>query len=315
MCLWSCNTSSDYYDISSLKEPLIVINSRLIARQSPRVSVSKIWGSTAKFPTEIFYRDADVELFEEGKSVGKLFLKDSLYINPSYIIKANTQYTIKASVQGAKSVESESVLIPADVSILSTSYEINPTVKATNSYFNFPCLVTTTFKKDIEVAGYGIQILGFNKEEQQLYSDNENLESNSQTIAKSPCLFAGNCVDVGLDGTIGELTYRGYSSYVSKCLDSSEKNIKIMTSLESYGLAHANRYPPYSPAPQSRKITKLIVTVTAISKEGLELSRTTKVMEGFSAALSEPYPTYSNIKGGLGIVIGYNVAYKVLTIK
>ena len=62
-------------------------------------------------------------------------------------------------------------------------------------------------------------------------------------------------------------------------------------------------------------IFALLVTFSSCTVEELELAKSTQLVEGFTAALSEPHPTYSNIKGGLGIVTGYNVAYKILYIR
>lgn len=308
--LFSCQ-DSDYFEINTIKEPLIVINARLIARQSPKIYVGKIWGSTSKFPNETFYRDADVELFENGKSLGKLFLKDTLYQNPNYIIKANTEYKIKASVQGIKSVESESVLIPTDTFISNISYLEKSPFNSTNTTIGNPSLVTVTFRKDIQTAIYGVQLLAFNKEGERLFLFYENIDLGTQTFMKSPCLSDSYCPDVDLRGSLGLFIYRGRTAYLTKCIDSPEKSLRFVTTSKSTPLS------PTISNPQSdvEDVDKFLVTLTATSQEGLELSRTSKIMEGFEAALSEPYPTYSNIKGGLGIVIGYNVAYKVLTIK
>ena len=227
-CIWSCNTSSDYYDLSSVKNPKIILQARLIARQSPRIYVSKLWGATDEFPKETFLRNADVELFEGNRSVGKLFLKDSLYVNPNYIIKANTSYAIMVSVQGLPKVESEPVLIPADVEIINATYEKKSSVIDTRSYFRVPCLVNISFKKDEKIAGYGINVLGYNKEGENLVCRNENLElGRQQVLIKSPCIFETYNVDVDLDGNIGFFTY-SYNSYLNRCIDSPIKNVPIL---------------------------------------------------------------------------------------
>jgi Domain of unknown function (DUF4249) len=294
--LYGCQ-NPDYFDISKVKEPLIVINARLVARQSPKIYVGKIWGSTAKFPNETFYRNADVELFENGKSLGKLFLKDTLYQNPNFIIKSNTEYIIKASVQNMKPVESEPVLIPADGIITTATFLPNSSINSTINTLSNPALTTVTFKKNENVAGYGVQLIAYDKNNKQYFNLGENIDVGRETLIKSPCLFWSFCADVDIDGNIGKIVYRGRTAYLSKCIDTNEKQVRFVT-----GSNFAEN-------------TSLIITLTATSQEGVELSRTSKIMEGFEAALSEPYPTYSNIKGGLGIVIGYNVAYKVLTIK
>lgn len=311
-CIWSCNTSSDYYDLSSVKNPKIILQARLIARQSPRIYVSKLWGATDEFPKETFLRNADVELFEGNRSVGKLFLKDSLYVNPNYIIKANTSYAIMVSVQGLPKVESEPVLIPADVEIINATYEKKSSVIDTRSYFRVPCLVNISFKKDEKIAGYGINVLGYNKEGENLVCRNENLElGRQQVLIKSPCIFETYNVDVDLDGNIGFFTY-SYNSYLSRCIDSPIKNVPVMVELEGGILANSNRF---NSTPKSEQSNRLIICITAVSDEVIELSKTTKIVEGVTASLSEPYPTYSNVKGGLGIVTGHNVGYKILTIK
>lgn len=307
----SCNTSFDYYDLSFVQNPQVVLQARLIARQSPRVYVSKLWGATEMFPKETFLRNAEVEFFEEGKSLGKLFLKDSLYVKPDCIIKANTSYTIKVSVNGLPKVESYPVLIPADVEIISATYNTASTFKGTSNSFAMPCLVNTTFKKNETIAGYGINILGYNKEGEHLKCYNENIElGRQQVLIKSPCIFETYNVDVDLNGDIGSFTY-SHNSYLSRCLDSPEKTVPIMVELKGNVLANNSS----NSTPKSKQSNRLIVCLTAVSNEVIELSKTIKIVEGVTASLSEPYPTYSNVKGGLGIVTGHNVGYKILTIK
>jgi hypothetical protein len=310
--LLGCNTSSDYYDLSSVKNPQIILQARLIARQFPRVYVSKLWGATEVFPKETFLRNADVELFEDNQPVGKLFLKDSLYINPNYIIKANTHYTIKVNVEGLPKVESEPVLIPADVEIISATYDTKPTFKGTSNYFTIPCLVNVTFKKNEKIAGYGINVSGYNKEGEHLKCYNENLElGRQQVLIKSPCIFQTYNADIDLDGNVSSFTY-SYNSYLSRCLDVTEKTVPIMVELRGGILANA---PRFNSTPKSEQSNRLVVCINSVSDEVIELSKTIQLVEGVSAALSEPYPTYSNVKGGLGIVTGYNVGYRILTIK
>jgi hypothetical protein len=294
--LSSCQ-NLDNFEINTVKNPQIILQARLVARQSPSVYVSKLWGTTAPRPKETFYRDADVELFENGQSVGKLFLKDTLYQNTNYIIKPNTEYVIKASVQGTKSVESEPVLIPADVTISGLTYlEKSPFNSVINTYTN-PSLVTLTFKKDNRIAGYGVQLLLYDKDNKKYRDIGENIDLSTQTKVKSPCLFDSYCADVDINGNIGRILYRGRTAYLGKCIDTEEKQVRFVL------------------GSKFQENSNVIVTLTATSQEGVELSRTSRIIEGFTGSLSEPYPTYSNIKGGLGIAIGYNITYKVLTIK
>ncbi|MDZ7900162.1 MAG: DUF4249 family protein [Arcicella sp.] len=293
--LLSCQ-NLDSFEINTVKEPLIVIQANLIVTQSPKIYVGKLWGATAPRPKETFYRGADVELFENGKSVGKLFLKDTLYQNSNYIIKSNTNYVIKASVQGVKSVESEPVLIPADGVINNVVYLKNSPVNSTNNTIRNPALITVTFRKDDSVAGYGVQLLNYDKSSKKYFSLGENIDLGTLTFVKSPCLFDSYCANVDIDGNIGNFIYRGRTAYLSKCIDTEDKQVRFVT------------------GSGFEENTRIIAILTATSQEGVELSRTTKIVEGFQAALTEPYPTYSNVKGGIGIVIGYNVTYKVLTI-
>ena len=293
--LYSCQ-NLDSFEINSVKEPLIVLNANLIARQSPKIYVGKIWGTTVLRPQETFYRNADVELFENGKSVGKLFLKDTLYQNTNYVIKPDTKYVIKASVQGVKPVESEPVLIPVDGLITDIIFLKNSPVNSTNNTIRNPALISVTFKKDDSVAGYSIQLLNYDKNSKRYFSLGENIDLGTLTFVKSPCLFDSNTPNVDIDGNVGDFIYRGRTAYLRKCIDTENKQVRFVT---------GSGFPENS---------RVIIILTAISQEGIELSRTTKIVEGFQAALTEPYPTYSNVKGGIGIVIGYNVTYKVLNI-
>ena len=237
-------------------------------------------------------------------------MKDTLYQNSNYIIKPNTKYVIIASIKSLKSVESEPVLIPADGLITDISYLQKSPFNSTNSTIGNPSLVTVTFKRDTQTAIYGIQLLAFGKEDEPLFSRPENIDLGTQTFVKSPCLLDSYCPDVDLKGEIGLFTYRGKTAYLMKCIDSPTKAIRFVTTPKSTPI-----YPSKSnPQRDVVDISKFMATITATSQEGVELSRTTKIVEGFQAALTEPYPTYSNIKGGSGIVIGYNVSYKVLTI-
>jgi hypothetical protein len=238
-------------------------------------------------------------------------LKDTLYQNTDYIIKPNTKYVIKASIQGIKSIESEPVLIPADGIVTDIVYLQKSPFNSTNNTIGNPSLVTVAFEKNIQTAMYGVQLLAFGKEGEKLVSRPENIDLGTQTFVKSPCLLDSFCPDVDLKGEIGPFTYRGRTAYLMKCIDSPEKTLRFVTTPRSSPI-----YPTKNnPQRDVVDISKFMVTLTSTSQEGVELSRTTKIVEGFQAALTEPYPTYSNIKGGLGIVIGYNVTYKILTIK
>ncbi len=295
--LFSCQ-NLDNFEITTIKEPLIVMQANLIANQSPKIYVGKLWGATAPRPQETFYRNANVELFENGKSVGKLLLKDTLYQNTTYIIKPNTKYVIKASVQGINSIESEPVLIPPDVIIMDINYLEKSPVNPINGATKNPALTTLTFKRDYNVAGYGIEFLSYDRSSKKYQRLGENVDLGTITFVKSPCLFESYCADVDIEnGNIGKLNYRGRTAYLSKCIDTENKQVGFVT------------------GPLNKGSTTLVFTITATSQEGIELSRTTRIVEGFQAALTEPYPTYSNIKGGIGVIIGYNVTYKVFTIK
>ena len=308
-----CDNSLNTFEIDTVKNSLIVVNARLVARQIPRVYIGKIWGATAKFPKETFYRNADVELFAEEKSVGKLFLKDTMYVNPNYIIKGNVKYSIKVSVPKIGFAESESVLIPPDGLLLSATYNTKITVESAggNTVRN-PCLVTAVFKKSSDVAAYSVDLIGYN-DEGQLICGYNNLEFGRRTIIKSPCFFETATPYVDLLGNIGTFKFGKYA-YVSKCIDTTEKEVKLFADLNSYGFT----VPSLDPIKRfeiPNPINQIIVSVVAMSKEELELAKSIQLVEGFTAALSEPHPTYSNIKGGLGVVTGYNVSYKILYIR
>ncbi len=311
--LISCNNTLESFEILKLDKPLIVLNARLVARQIPRVYIGKIWGATAKFPEETFYRNADVELFADGELVGKLSLKDTMYINPNYIIKGNVKYSIKVSVPNIGSAESEPVLIPPDGLLLSATYNTKITVESAggNTVRN-PCLVTAVFKKSSDVAAYSVDLIGYN-DEGQLICGYNNLEFGRRTIIKSPCFFETATPYVDLLGNIGTFKFGKYA-YVSKCIDTPGKEVKLFADLNSYGFT----VPSLDPIKRfeiPNPINKIIVSVVAMSKEELELAKSIQLVEGFTAALSEPHSTYSNIKGGLGVVTGYNISYKILDIR
>lgn len=307
-----CDNTLNKFEIDTVKNSLIVVNARLVARQTPRVYIGKIWGSTAKFPVETFYRNADVELFADGESVGKLFLKDTVYINPNYIIKASVMYSIKVNVPNIGSAESEPVLIPPDGLLLSATYNTKVTVESTGNTIRNPCLVTAFFKKSDNVAAYSVDLIGYN-DDGQLICGYNNLEFGRRTIVKSPCFFETETPYVDLLGNIGTFKFGKYA-YVSKCINTPEKEVKLFADLNSYGFT----VPSLDPIKRfeiPNPINKIIVSVVAMSQEELELAKSIQLVEGFTATLSEPHPTYSNIKGGLGIVTGYNVSYKILYIR
>jgi len=306
----SCNNTLENFEILKLDKPLIVLNARLVARQSPRIYIGKSWGATAIPPNETFYRNAEVELFEDDKLVGKLILQDSLYVKKDYIVKANTNYKIKVKVVDVGSVESEPVQIPPDGVISKATYDTKTIVSSTGNTVRNPCLINLTFKKIDNVAGYGIDLVGYN-DEGQLICGYNYLDIGRSTIIKSPCIIDIETPYIDLQGDIGKFTF-GKKAYVGKCIDTFEKDVKLFADLNSYGFTN--------PTPDNmfiipNPINKIIVCVTAVSNEVVEMAKTTRTVEGFTAALSEPYPTYSNIKGGLGIVTGYNVSYKILYIR
>jgi len=304
----NCDNTLEHFEINTVKKTLIVVNARLVARQTPRVYIGKIWGATAKIPAETFYRDADVELFADGESVGKLSLKDTIYVNPDYIIKASVKYSIKVTVPNIGSVESEPVLIPPDGLLVSATYNTKITVESTGNTIRNPCLVTAVFKKLDNIAAYSVDLIGYN-DEGQLNCGYNNSEFGRQTIIKSPCFFDTETPYIDLLGNIGSFKF-GKQAYVSKCIDTPEKEVKLFADLNSYGFTDPSKI-----FDEAAPINKIIVSLVAMSQEELELAKSTQMVEGFTAALSEPHPTYSNIKGGLGIVTGYNVSYKILYIK
>lgn len=317
LCFWAsfsigCDNTLNHFEVNTVNKPLIVVNARLVARQTPRVYIGKIWGATVKFPEETFYRNADVELFVDEKSVSKLFLKDTVYVNPDYTIEASVKYSIKVTVPNIGNVESAPVLVPPDGLITTTKYDTKTTIESTGNTIRNPCLVTIIFKQSSDVAGYSVDLIGYN-DEGQLICGYNNLEFGRRTIVKSPCFFETATPYIDLLGNIGLFKF-GKQAYVGKCINTSEKEVKLLADLNSYGFT----VPSLDPIKRfeiPNPINKIIVSLVAVSQEELELAKSIQLVEGFAASLSEPYPTYSNIKGGLGIVTGYNVSYKILYIK
>ena len=302
LVLTSCKDNSKYYEINTPKENQIVLNARLIARQSVRVYVGKNWGPTDTRPKYSFYNNADVELFEEGKSVGKLELNDTMYVNPNYFIKPNVKYTIKANVQNVGTVESEPVLVPPNIVITKAIYDNKTTIKVPGGYtLENPCLITTTFKKVENVGGYGIDILGYN-EGGKANCDFNYLDIKLYSYIKSPCYFSYPLPEIDLNGNVVQST-SDKGVYTNKCIDTPEKEFRVVADLRTG--AYNAKYP---------FINQYQICITTLSNEVLEVAKSTKIIEGFYGALSEPNITYSNIKGGLGVVAGYNVSYKVLNV-
>lgn len=300
----SCEDSPKYFEINTPKENKIILNARLIARQSVRVYVGRNWGPTNAIPKPSFYDNADVELFEEGKSVGKLLLKDTMYVNLNYIIKPNVKYTIKANIQNVGTVESEPVLIPPNIVITKVIYDTKTTIAVPDgNTLEYPCLITTTFKKVDSVGGYGIDLLGYN-EGGRTSCDFNYLDIKPYAFIKSPCYFGYNLPEIDLNGNIGRFNTSVIQGvYTNKCIDTLEKEFRVVADLRT-GAFNA-KYP---------FISQYQICITALSNEALELAKSIKIIEGFYGALSEPSITYSNVKGGIGTVVGYNVSYKMLNV-
>jgi Domain of unknown function (DUF4249) len=307
----SCEDSPIFFEINTPKENKIVLNALLVARQSPRVYVGRNWGPTIGTPQPSFYNNADVELFEEGKSVGKLLLKDTMYVNPNYVIKPNLSYTIKANVQNVGTVESEPVLIPPNIIITKVIYDKKTTVVVPDaSTLEYPCLITTTFQKVENVAGYGIDILAYN-EEGRIGCDFNYLDIKLNSFIKSPCYFDLNLPEIDLSGNVRNSISSNRGAYTNKCIDTPEKEFRVVANLKggSLRLEGNNIFTP-----KNRLINQYQICITTLSNEALEFSKSIKIFEDFYGALSEPNLTYSNVKGGLGVVAGYNVSYKVINV-
>ena len=299
----SCDDSPIFFEIDAPKDTKIVLDAMLIARQSPRVYVGRVWGPTSGIPKPSFYNNAEVELFEEGKSVGKLLLKDTMYVNPNYIIKPNVSYTIKANVQNVGSVESEPVLIPPNLVITKIVYDKKTTIAVPyGNTLEYPCLITTTFQKVENVGGYGIDILGYN-EDGRIGCEFNYLDIKLGSFIKSPCYFDLNLPEIDLNGNVESSLTSGRGAYTNKCIDTPEKEFRVVADLR------ADAYNPKYPF-----INRYQICITTLSNEALEFSKSIKIFEGFYGALSEPNLTYSNVKGGLGVVAGYNVSYKVINV-
>ena len=307
--LFSCSTSS-LVEIITDKQ-LIVLNARLLAQNSPSVYVGKTWSPTEVFPKESYYRNADVELFENGQSVGKLFFSNGMYVNPNYIIKANTDYIIKAYISTVGSVESEPVHIPSDVTISQISFDTKTTLIPKYSGYTPSFLVEFSFKKNIDKGiYYAVSEIGYNDEQGPFGCYSENLEYDKSTKVKSPCYLKVTTPFINKNGLLRGFSY-GYIAYSEECITDSEKKIQLLVQTTGNSISKDIIFPNSF----NYAIKQLIIMVTTISSEAIKEQDTTTDVEGLGAILSEPSRTYTNIKGGLGVVSGYNYSYKTLIIK
>ncbi len=291
----------------TLPEPAtkIVINALLVTNQSPKVYVGKTWAVTSPTPTQTYYDNARVSLWEDGKQMGVMVLRNGMFELPNFLLKAQKSYKIQVEVPSIGKAESQLVMMPPEVQILSAILDQNTNWVNREIYIQNPVRATIVIKNNFRAGDYLVTSAVGMKDNQKisfnsLTTENGEISSSSLDFATSGCyaLFPE------LSAIKGSLSM----GYNSKCFSGNTKEVSLI--IDKTGQVYNNSGGTGSSRVEANAMR---VYLAIYSAEYLQYAKAAKGIEGADNAFIETKPTYSNIVGGIGFVTA--ISLKDTTLK
>jgi hypothetical protein len=283
-----------------LPEPAtkIVINALLVTNQSPKVYVGKTWAVTSPTPIQTYYDNADVSLWEDGKRVGAMVLRNGMYELSGFLLKPQKSYKIQVEVPSVGKAESQLVMMPPDIQILTATLEQTINWVNREIYLQNPVRATVVIKNSFRTGDYLVTSAVGMKDNQKiefnsLTTENGEISSSSLDFATSGCyaLFPE------LSDIKGSLSM----GYNSKCFSGNTKEVSLIIDktgqIYKYGGMGSGRV----------EANAMRVYLAIYSAEYLQYAKAAQGIEGADNAFIETKPTYSNIVGGIGFVTGISL--------
>ena len=282
---------------------LVVLNSLLVAHETPLVYVGKTWSVTDSKPSKTYYENAIVELWENQNLIGVLSFNQTLgqYEFPNYTIQPNKVYTLKAFVEGHEKVESKPIRIPADVQVksISTRFLSSNEPININRTFRQPISIKATLENNTNSGDYMVldaESLLINSTD-TLYGSaaypTEIDPNNTLGFEKNPCYAEAPTL-------LPPFSSRYALAYNTQCLGASSKEIELVA--DGYTLFYDKNVKNSS----FNNANAIRVLSAIYLPDYILFRRADRVVEGSDNAFVPTQPTYSNVKGGIGIVTAIN---------
>jgi len=292
---FSCQDNS----ILTLPTPAtkIVVNSLLMAHQSPKVYVGKTWAVTAPTPKTTYYDNAKVTLWENELLIGTLGFKNGFYELPSFVLKPQQSYQVRVEVPDVGKAESPWLMVPADINIQSIT--LDPTVKwiTRDIPIQKPILAHIVIKNKFINDDYLVTSALTMKGNKKIEFHSQTVE-NGEISASSLTFNSNSCY--ALFPELSGIAYKRSIGYNSNCFSGEFKNIDLILDKMDYN--------------SSEEATAIKIYVAVYSAEYLQYAKAAKAIEAANYAFIETKPTYSNIKGGIGFVTAINQKDTTITL-
>jgi hypothetical protein len=278
-----------------LPEPAtkIVINALLVTNQSPKVYVGKTWAVTSPTPIQTYYDNAQVSLWEDGKQMGSMMLRNGMYELSGFLLKPQKSYKIQVEVPSVGKAESQLVMMPPEVQILSAILDQNTNWVNREIYIQNPVRATVVVKNNFRTGDYLVTSAVGMKDNQKIYfnsltTENGEISSSSLDFATSGCY--------ALFPELSDIKGNLSMGYNSKCFSGNTKEVSLI--IDKTGQIYNN-----SGTSSSRvEANAMRVYLAIYSAEYLQYAKAAQGIEGADNAFIETKPTYSNIVGGIGFV-------------
>lgn len=280
-------------------QPELTMSGVLIAGESPRLFVGRTWSPTGKIPEIPFVEDAEVELFKDNLSVGKFdYVANGMYLLANYKIESGGTYVVKTKGLNSEA-QSEPVKVPQPFPLQNLFFDKNAQVTSLNPWAK-PRLVNISIQDYPELGNYyGLTVTpyvqGF-----RLSGNVINVEiSNSSLDHRDDDCFQKAPFWTGLYRAPGVPALESNMIiYNDVCFASPAKDFGVV--VEMYGTADA-------PKLFNADADELRIQMAVLSAEYFEFAKTSAKIEGIENAFVEAKRSYSNIKGGHGVIAAMNL--------
>jgi hypothetical protein len=293
LCL-GCNPSKTYeVPFTGAK---IVINAVLKANETPEVYVGKTWGATGQVPENVHIENATVLLFEGNQLIGEMIHQQKgIYTSPKYKLFPEKEYIIKVNAVGLPNAESSPVKVPASFPLQSIKLDKNTNVSSLNGQRANPALLTVVLREGpSEFLGIVAQTYTGGYINATNISPLETSITLGETTS-SDCIYRSALFgDFQLKALLFKPTLFIYDTF---CLRNS-KTMNLVVETKGY-VQKPNDF-------KEQDADEIRIQLVNCSSQYVEFTKKNKILEGLDYAFTEPTPTYSNVKGGYGVVVAIN---------
>lgn len=301
--LIACREKEIEYDLPFEGEKLVVI-SLLNPDEIFSAKISHTWAATGSIPQNSFVNDAFVQVFEDGKLKEQLMLQKEGYYVSNKATKPilGHKYSIVVSSPKYSEVSSAEVQIP----------EGKPR-------FTYEQIADVSYKYNKDTPRDGINVMiQDDPSKQNYYAINFDLMSKSEYDMNiyygygSAFYLDDGDVETNQECSFRQTIYHGTNVFMlqvfaSQCFSSSTPNFHFAVD-KGYNRFYVNNQKIYE------KIENPVISVYQFDKAYFEYLKLLKQPNGlFELAFSEPHTTYTNIKGGYGIVGAFTTKSEKLT--